>query len=81
MNQYFFNFVFFFVAKELFILRRKEAIDGWHDLRRAGSEELPEAMLFVFLSLFLVVKHSHASVCFVDSATNELIKSQIKHNL
>jgi hypothetical protein len=75
MNIYICSFVF-----------REEVVDGRHDLRRARSQELAEAMLSVLLSLFFVVKHSHATTRLVNSANSTpmyiylLIRKKEKNN-
>lgn len=43
---------------------REEAVDGWHDLRALVAHKLPQAMLWVFLTLCKVIKHSCGSVFF-----------------
>lgn len=47
---------------------REEVIDGRHDLRWPASEELPEAMFGILMSLFFVFEHRHSPVSFVHSA-------------
>ena len=60
-------------------------VDGRHDLGRAGTKELAEAMFGILLTLYSVIKYSHATVSFVDSANctpkQGIRKKIIPHNI
>ena len=43
---------------------QEELVDGWHDLRGSIAYKLPDSMLWIFLTLFKVVKHFCSSVIF-----------------
>lgn len=54
----------------LSLILAEEVVDGWHNLWGSSTKELPQAMLSIFLSLFSVIQHWHASASFVNPIAN-----------